>query len=96
MSKAPPWKRWYKTARWERLRQEVFVRDMFICQRSQEMCIGKGNAPNAPIANHIKPHRGDEALFWDIDNIETVSKVVHDSEIQREEQGTLHQRGIWH
>lgn len=93
---AQPWRAWYKTARWEQLRQQVFVRDMFVCQRSGHMCIGQGNAPNAPIANHKTPHRGDERLFWDINNIETVTKAVHDSLIQREEQATLHQRGVWY
>ncbi|MHC2375665.1 hypothetical protein ACVIHA_000040 [Bradyrhizobium liaoningense] len=28
----PPWKRWYKTARWQALRIEIFVRDLFTCQ----------------------------------------------------------------
>lgn len=45
--------------------------------------------------NHKRPHRGDERLFWDPNNLETVSKAVHDSEIQREEQDSLHQRGVW-
>lgn len=91
-----PWRTWYKTARWERLRQQVFLRDMYVCQRSGDMCIGKGNAPNAPVANHKTPHRGDPALFWSIDNLECVAKHVHDSLIQREEQATLQQRGVWY
>jgi len=91
-----PWKAWYKTARWERLRQQVFLRDLYKCQRSGVLCLGKHPAPNSPVANHKRPHRGDPALFWDADNVETVSKAVHDSIIQAEEQASLHQRGVWY
>lgn len=49
------------------------------------MCLGKGNEPDAPVANHKTPHHGDERLFWDMKNIETVTKAVHDSLVQSEE-----------
>ncbi|MCV0381769.1 HNH endonuclease [Nitratireductor sp.] len=93
-SKDQPWRAWYKTARWERLRQSVFVRDQFTCQRTGALCTGKGNHPATPVANHKVPHRGDPALFWDPDNLETVTKQVHDSIIQREERrADLHRVG---
>lgn len=79
------WRKWYKSKRWQLLRQAVFMRDRFICQRSGVVCMGKSPAPNSPVANHKKPHKGDETLFFDIDNIETVSKEIHDGLIQREE-----------
>ena len=91
-----PWKAWYNTKRWQDLREAVFLRDLYKCQRSGELCIGKHPAPNSPVANHKRPHRGDEKLFWDPDNIETVSKRVHDGIIQAEEQASLHTRGVWH
>lgn len=87
-----PWRAWYKTRRWAQLRIEVFVRDGFVCQRSGVLCIGRHPAPNSPVANHRVPHKGDEALFWDIGNLETVSKLVHDSEIQAEERATERDR----
>lgn len=90
-----PWKAWYKTARWRRLRQEVLIRDAYTCQRTGQVLGGKHPAPDSPVVNHKRPHRGDERLFWDPNNLETVSKAVHDSEIQREEQDSLHQRGVW-
>ncbi len=71
----------------------MFLRDNYVCQRSGELCTGKAPAPNSPVANHKTPHRGNPALFWDINNLETVSKRVHDSEIQREEQSIP--RGHW-
>src|SRR5690606_38696016 len=80
-----PWRAWYKTARWERLRQQVLLRDLYTCQRTGELCTGKGNQPNAPVVNHKRPHRGDPALFWDIDNLECVTKAAHDSMVQAEE-----------
>lgn len=88
-----PWRQWYKTKRWERLRQAVFIRDAYICQRTGIVCMGKSPAPDSAVANHKTPHRGNPRLFWDINNIETVSKEVHDGLIQREEQSIP--RGQW-
>lgn len=90
-----PWRAWYSTAQWKALRLKVFVRDCYICQRSGVICAGKHPAPDSPVANHKKPHRGNPALFWDEDNIETVTKEVHDSLIQSEEQESLLHRGVW-
>jgi len=84
-SNTQPWRAWYKTDRWERLRRQAFERDLYTCQRSGELCAGNGNDPNSPVANHKVPHRGDPSLFWDINNIETVTKRIHDSLIQAEE-----------
>jgi 5-methylcytosine-specific restriction protein A len=80
-----PWRQWYKTKRWQQLRHEVFLRDAYRCQRSGDLAIGRYPAPHSPVANHKIPHRGDPVLFWDINNIETVTKAVHDSLIQSEE-----------
>jgi 5-methylcytosine-specific restriction endonuclease McrA len=63
----------------------VLVRDLFTCQRTGQLCTGKGHAPDAPVVNHKRPHRGDPALFWSIENLETVTKAVHDGLIQSEE-----------
>lgn len=90
---ASAWRSWYKLKRWQDLRLAVFVRDGFVCQRTGVLCIGKHPAPNSPVANHKVPHRGNPRLFWDIDNVETVSKAVHDSDIQSEEQAIPH--GVW-
>jgi 5-methylcytosine-specific restriction protein A len=35
-----PWRAWYKTQRWERLRRKAFERDDYTCQRSGEICGG--------------------------------------------------------
>jgi 5-methylcytosine-specific restriction protein A len=87
-----PWRQWYKTARWGALRQAVLARDHYTCQRTGALCLGKPPAPDSPVVNHKRPHRGDPKLFWDIGNLETVTKAVHDSLIQKEEQSIPHGR----
>lgn len=94
-SNAAPWRRWYKTARWQRLRLEVFERDLFTCQKTGVLLVGVHPAPNSPVAHHDEEHRGNETLFWDKANIITVSKAWHDSEAQAAEQASLQQRGVW-
>lgn len=93
-SAAQPWRNWYKLKRWRDLRLEVFKRDNYRCRRTGEFCGGKHPDRNSPVANHIMPHRGDPILFWDINNLETVSKETHDSLIQKEEQSIPH--GQWY
>lgn len=75
----------YNTRAWRKLRDEVYLRDSYTCQKTGVICLGKHPAPNSPVADHIKPHHGDSELFWDKDNIQTVSKAYHDSQKQREE-----------
>ena len=90
-----PWRGWYNTKRWHDLRIQVFERDGYICQRSGILCAGKHPAPDSPTANHRVRHNGDPVLFWDPSNVETITKQVHDTLIQQEEQASIHQRGDW-
>lgn len=75
------WRKWYGTARWRKLRWAVLLRDSFTCQRCGKL---EGNT-SLLVANHKRPHRGDERLFWDEGNLETACKPCHDGAIQREE-----------
>lgn len=75
----------YKTAQWQRLRLQVFRRDGYVCQKTGVRLTGKHPAPNSPVADHIERHRGDPVLFFDPENLQTVSKAWHDSEKQRQE-----------
>lgn len=80
---AQPWRRWYKTARWQALRMAILTRDMFTCQ-----WLGCGRVePDTSklVADHREPHRGDERLFWDQDNLWCLCKHCHDSAKQRQE-----------
>ncbi len=77
--KEQPWRKWYYSARWKALRKEVWVRDNYTCKQTGAVCVGLYPAGNSPVADHIKPHHGNPDLFWDIENIQTVSKSYHDS-----------------
>lgn len=79
------WRAWYKSPRWAALRLQVLARDEYRCQRTGVLLGGRANAPDSPVVHHKTPHRGDPALFWDIANLEAVSKAWHDSEGQRED-----------
>lgn len=78
-------RKWYKTSRWQKLREQVLVRDAYTCKQTGVICMGKHPADNSPVVDHVKPHHGDERLFWDIENLQTVSKAYHDSEKQKQE-----------
>jgi len=86
-NEAQPWRAWYNTARWRALRQKVLLRDGYMCRKTGVMLVGKYPSPISPVVDHIKPHRGDEHLFWDIENLQAVSKEYHDSTKQRIEKG---------
>lgn len=43
--------------------------------------------PYASVVDHKVPHRGDERLFWDRSNWQSLCATHHSSEKQREEQG---------
>lgn len=79
------WRKWYGKARWKKLRIEVLTRDHWTCQATGELLVGKHPTPNSPVVDHIKPHRGDIELFYDINNLQAVSKQWHDGEKQRQE-----------
>jgi 5-methylcytosine-specific restriction protein A len=48
------------------------------------------------LCDHIEPHRGDDRLFWDENNLQTLCKGCHDEVKQAEEQASLHTRGVWY
>ena len=74
-----PYRRWYKTALWQRLRTQVLNRDP-ICK----IC----NRYPSTVADHIKPHRGIWQLFADLDgNLEGVCKPCHDRKTASEDGG---------
>jgi 5-methylcytosine-specific restriction enzyme A len=76
----PPWKAWYKTARWRRLRLEVFKRDLYKCQCG---CGVHEGDTSLLVCDHKHPHRGDERLFWNKDNLQTLLKPCHDRDKQK-------------
>lgn len=78
-----PWRSWYKTSRWQKLRMSILIRDGFTCQRSG---CGRLTADTSQlVADHREPHRGDASLFWDEGNLQCLCKACHDRHKQREE-----------
>ncbi|MGR3376046.1 HNH endonuclease [Salipiger abyssi] len=79
---------WLNTARWQKLRRKVLARDGYVCRQTGVLLIGTYPAGDSPVVDHIRPHRGDPALFWDEDNLQSVSKEWHDRVKQsREKRG---------
>jgi 5-methylcytosine-specific restriction endonuclease McrA len=51
------------------------------------MCQANGKVTAASVVDHIIPHRGDDALFWDLSNWQALCKPHHDIDKQRIEHG---------
>lgn len=80
-----PWRRWYKTARWQKLRWQVLARDLFTCQMPG--CGRIERDTSQLVADHKTPHRGDETMFWDAGNLQCLCKACHDGRKQSQERG---------
>jgi 5-methylcytosine-specific restriction enzyme A len=72
----------YKTQKWRRLRWQVLVEALFTCARCGVL---RGDDTSQLVADHVVPHRGDEALFWDHANLQCLCKTCHDSVKQSED-----------
>jgi 5-methylcytosine-specific restriction protein A len=78
-----PWRARYQSARWKRLRLRIFARDLFTCTECHRMDADTSRL----ICDHITPHKGDEVMFWDEANLQTMCKPCHDTVKQRMERG---------
>jgi 5-methylcytosine-specific restriction protein A len=65
---------------WERARSLYLTLNPYCC-----MCAEQGRVTVANVVDHITPHRGDLALFWDEENWASLCKLHHDSAKQAEE-----------
>ena len=84
-AQASPWRDWYNTTRWRRLRLRIFERDGYTCQWPG--CGHVEGDTSKLVADHRRPHRGDEKLFWDEENLETLcASPCHAQHKQRAEQ----------
>ena len=59
----------------------VFARDRFTCQWPG--CGRIEPDTSQLVADHRQEHRGDEGLFWDEENVQTLCKPHHDGAKQR-------------
>ncbi len=75
-----PWRRWYKTSRWVKARA-VFLRRNPLCVE----CLEKDRLTTATVVDHVKPHRGDYELFWQVENWQVLCAACHNSKTGRGE-----------
>lgn len=80
MPDARPWRHLYNTKQWHKLRA-IQLRDNPLC----DMCQEQGRVVAATVVDHIKPHKGDKALFFDGNNLQSLCKTHHDSAKQKAE-----------
>lgn len=74
------WQHLYKTARWLKLRL-IHLSAEPLCR----MCRDEGRITPAKVVDHIKAHKGDPALFWDMGNLQALCAPHHNGVKQREE-----------
>lgn len=72
----PAWAAWYHIARWRNpvwgLRARV-LRASPVCV----LCRATGRIVAATEVDHVEPHRGDPALFWNINNLQALCWPCH-------------------
>lgn len=75
----------YDRVEWKRLRLEQLRAAPFCA-----FCNAQGHLVPATVVDHRIPHRGDEALFFDRGNLQSLCKRCHDGAKQAlEKSGTL-------
>ena len=60
-------------AKWQRERRKFLDSNPFCVK-----CYEEGHLTKATVVDHIKPHRGDQKLFWDRGNWQALCKRCHD------------------
>ena len=75
-----PYAYFYNNSRWRRLRKQ-FLLEHPLC----EECKKQGAVTAATVVDHIKPHQGDERLFWDESNWQALCKHHHDKKTAKED-----------
>ena len=65
-------------SRWQKARA-TFLRSHPLCCHCATLDITTA----ATVVDHITPHKGDQALFWDVDNWQPLCKPCHDRWKQR-------------
>ena len=64
--------RWYKSARWQRLRREVLYTEP-LCRS----CLARGRKTPTREIDHIVKHDNNPGRFWDRANLQGLCKPCH-------------------
>ena len=70
---------WYSTSRWQK-RRAGQLREFPLCA----MCLGKGLPVAATVADHVRPHQGDNNSFW-FGELQSLCATCHSSTKKLEE-----------
>lgn len=82
--KTTPWRAWYTSKKWMKLRKKILHRDNYTC--TEPSCgILLVHKTHLLVAHHTQQHKGDPLLFWNEKIIKTVCKKCHDGIIQSRE-----------
>ena len=77
----------YSTKHWKTLRRQALTRDEYRCQHSgcgAHLQAGRDHTRSA-VVHHLRPHKGDLELFFDLDNLQSVCWTCHSGDIQSQE-----------
>ena len=69
--------------RWQRYRKQ-FLYQHPLCV----YCLEQNRVTAATVVDHIEPHRGDQELFWNTENHQSLCQSCHSSVKQQEEAGS--------
>ena len=74
----------YSRKQWRILRERALLRDGFMCQhKGCKALLKRGTRhPRSAVVHHLKPHKGDLDLFFDINNLQSVCWTCHSGSIQ--------------
>ena len=74
----------YSTKHWKTLRRQALARDEYKCQHSgcNAHLQADWDHPRSAVVHHIKAHKGDLELFFDLDNLQSVCWTCHNGDIQ--------------
>jgi hypothetical protein len=75
------WRKWYGSQRWRRRAKAQLAAEP-LCR----MCQADGRIEAATVADHIVPHRGDWAAFWE-GELQSLCAHHHNSDKHSQEAG---------
>jgi 5-methylcytosine-specific restriction endonuclease McrA len=73
------WRQWYGSAEWRQLSWSVRLAAAFTCA----ICGRVEGRSGQTVCDHVTPHRGDRARFFDPGNLQCLCKGCHDTVKQR-------------